>query len=77
MLSAFKGAENGNGLIIRLYNTTSESVDFELKLDFKIKEAYLCDLSEDEKERLTVSKGGKIALKALPKQIITVKVVTK
>ena len=77
ILSAFKGAKNGNGQIIRLYNTTSESVDFELKLEYKIKKAWLCDLSEDEKERLTVSKGGKIALKALPKQIITVKVVTK
>jgi alpha-mannosidase len=75
MLSAFKGANKGKGQIIRLYNTTSVNVEFSIKPGFKVMEAFLCDLSEAEKEKLTLSRAGTISLKALPKQIITVKVI--
>ena len=77
LLSAFKGAEDGSGQIIRLYNTTSESVEFSLKLGYKVKEAWICDLSEVERQSLDVSKSGKMSFRAQPKQIITVKVVRK
>lgn len=77
MLSAFKASEDGKGQIIRLYNTTSESVDFELKLEYKIGKAWLCDLGEEELEPLKITRGGRISLTARPKQIITVKVVRK
>ena len=73
MLSAYKGAEDGTGQIIRMYNTTSESVEFSLKIKYKIRSAWLCDLCEREKQNLKVSRGGKIVIKALPKQIVTVK----
>ncbi len=73
MLSAYKGAEDGTGQIIRMYNTTSESVEFSLKIKYKVKSAWLCDLCEREKQNLKVSRGGKIVIKALPKQIVTVK----
>lgn len=77
MLSAFKGAEDGSGQIIRLYNTTSQSVKFAIKLGYKANAAYVCNLEENEIEKKLISRAGIISLSADPKQIITVKVVKK
>jgi alpha-mannosidase len=75
MLTAYKGAEDGVGQIIRLFNTTSEHVSFEIKMGYKIKNAYLTSLSEKNSEPIKVIGGKKLSLTAKPKQIITVKVV--
>lgn len=75
MLSAFKGAEDGTGQIIRLYNTTSERVSFSLKMGYKISRAYLCNLAEEPLCEIKLERGRKISLEAKPKQIITLKLV--
>ena len=75
MLTAYKGAEDGVGQIIRLFNTTSEHVSFEIKMGYKIKNAYLTSLSEENSEPIKVTGGKKLSLTAKPKQIITIKVV--
>lgn len=75
MLSAFKGAEKANGIVLRLYNTTDSSVDFSLKFGFTLKKAFLTNMNEDEKCGLDIIRGRTISLSAKPKEIITVKVV--
>ncbi|MBQ8533617.1 MAG: hypothetical protein IJ462_02165 [Clostridia bacterium] len=75
MLSAFKGAENSDGVILRLYNTTEKEVDFTLKFGFTIKKAFITNMNEDEKYGLGISRGRNISLTAKPKEIVTLKVI--
>ena len=75
ILSAYKGSEDGEGQIIRLYNSTSETVDFKIKTGYKISYAYLTSLNEQILSELPVTGGKRISLTAKPKQIITLKVV--
>ncbi len=74
MLSACKASHDRDGsFIIRLYNTTSESVDFALKLFRAPKSVCEVDLAENRVADLSAVRG-KVALHAEPKQIVTVKV---
>ena len=75
MLSAYKGAEDGKGQIIRLYNTTGKSVDFSLKLGYEAEEVFLCDLNEMNPRALPMKQKSTVTLKASPKQIVTLKVI--
>ncbi len=75
MLSAFKGAEDGNGTVIRLYNTTDKEVDFSLNFGFTVKDAFITNMNEDKKCGLEISRGRKITLSAKPKEVVTVKIV--
>lgn len=75
MLSTYKGAENGEGQIIRLYNTTSELIEFSVIFGYKIKAAFLCNLDEKNEKSIPLTRANKLTLKALPKQIITIRVI--
>ncbi len=74
MLSAIKGAEDGAGQIIRLYNTTSESVGFSLKFTAKIKKASRATLGEEFISDIKVERGHRLVLSAKPKEIVTLRV---
>lgn len=80
LLSAFKGAEDGNGQIIRLYNTISEEVSFSLCFTPKLKKASRVTLGEEFISKLPVQNtrsgkvGSRISLTAKPKEIVTIKV---
>lgn len=75
ILSAYKGVEDGEGRILRFYNSTDKTVDFTLTFSHKIGGAYLTSLNEDIRESLKVKGGKKITLSAGPKEIITIKTV--
>lgn len=46
MVSGFKQAENGKGVVLRLYETANQEVDALIRCGFSFKRAYLCDLYE-------------------------------
>lgn len=47
VLSIFKCAEDGNGYIARLFNSSNETVSCNVKAGFKFENAYDCNLNED------------------------------
>jgi len=73
VLSAVKKAEDGSGLIVRVYNSTSEKADFALEFGMNIAGAESVMLNESAEYTLEI-KDKCIALSAKPKEIISVKV---
>ena len=62
-ISALKKAENSQALVARVYNSSAVSLmDVDLRLGFGVKEAYLTDFNEEEKQRLDVVDGRVIRL---------------
>ena len=58
-----KKAENSQALVARVYNSSAVSLmDVDLRLGFGVKEAYLTDFNEEEKQRLDVVDGRVIRL---------------
>ena len=75
ILSAYKGSEDGEGRILRFYNSTENQVEFSIIFSKKISVAYLTSLNEDIREKLTLKSGKKLTLSTKPKEIVTIKVV--
>ena len=69
-LSAIKYAEDRDRVIVRLFNTHTESVKADIKLCSAIKKARLTDLAEIEVEELTIVDGA-LNLEVGAKKIIT------
>jgi len=73
IVTAFKVAENKDGLVIRLREIEGKPTTFSIKIPFiHIKEAYICNLMEEEKKPLDI-KGDKIYYKTAPFSVITIK----
>lgn len=75
-LSAIKRSEDGERVIVRLFNTHTESVKTELGLADIFKRAALCDLAENEQSVLDVT-DRKVTLDIGAKKIVTVALKTK
>ena len=67
-----KEEENGEGTIIRLYETKNSRRTFTMKVGFGAKKAYLCDLMENELSELEI-KDGCIGLDIKGFEIVTIK----
>jgi mannosylglycerate hydrolase len=62
-VSAFKKAEDEEALVVRLYNAGSEILeDIPLQLGMAVKEAWLTNFDEENRQRLDVSDGSLIRL---------------
>ena len=70
-MTAFKKAEDRDAAILRLFNTTAESVTLTMEVSPAFKEAKLTNLAEERQADLTVTEG-KIVLKIPAKKIMTV-----
>lgn len=68
-----KSAENGNGIIIRVFDCGDISGNVNLNFGINIKKAYLCDMLENEISELTI-KNNSISLKLKNYEIITIKI---
>ena len=78
VLSACKGAEARDGsLILRLFNSTSARVDFDLTFTARVASVQKTDLRETVLEDLTVTRGHGVHLSAAPKEIVTLRIVRK
>lgn len=73
VLSAVKTAEAGDGLIVRFYNITDETVTAQLRLSVPAKAAMLVNLAEEELQPLHIDDVGTVAIQVKGKQIVTVK----
>ncbi|MDQ1257161.1 MAG: 2-O-(6-phospho-alpha-D-mannosyl)-D-glycerate hydrolase, partial [Candidatus Hydrogenedentes bacterium] len=74
VLTAFKQAENGKGLTIRLFNPTTRPVRGKIAFDRNIQEAHEVTLEEQHIKKTTV-KGKTLSLTVGPKKIVTMRVV--
>jgi len=72
VLSAVKGAECGDGLVVRFYNITDTPTTARLKTSVPIRCAALVDLAEEAQLDLPVLRSG-LAVEVKGKQIVTAK----
>ncbi|MBQ7336991.1 MAG: hypothetical protein IJW40_00900 [Clostridia bacterium] len=78
VVAATKGAENMDStLIVRLYNSTSKEIDFKVKFGHKLAWVKTTSLAEEDIAPLALSGGNTISYKALPKEIVTLRVKMK
>jgi alpha-mannosidase len=70
MVSAIKQADEGKGIILRLWNTSGKSLNATVTTTLPVKSAARLRLDETPLGKLAV-KGGKIAFKCEPHKIIT------
>jgi len=74
MVTELKFADNGDGLIIRLYEAAGRTAKANLELPFfKVSEALLTDGVEREQSKLAIAQG-KIQVELSPHQVKTIKV---
>ena len=72
MMETVKRAEDGNGIIVRMYEAYKERKVVKLSIP-NAKEVALCDLNEKEVEKLSV-KDGVVEFAIKPFEIVTIKI---
>ena len=72
-IDAIKKSEDGSGYIVRLYDSVNSRKHHTLTFGVPVKEAYLCDLLENELEQLEV-KNKNVGVNVNPFEIVTLKV---
>ncbi|NPV08126.1 MAG: hypothetical protein HPY83_09205 [Anaerolineae bacterium] len=73
VLSALKPAEDGSGLVVRLWNPTEEAQTERIRLWRKVSRARLLNLAEGPGDAGRVTKRGTaVTVEAGPKQVVTV-----
>lgn len=72
-IETVKKAEVGDGIVLRLFEAFRETKEVVLHFGTEIKEAVLCNLTEEEGEALTVSENS-VAFTIKPFEIVTIKV---
>ncbi len=74
-VTALKISEDGEGLILRCFNPSINTIDGVLSSVFEIASAYYTDLSETVKEQIKDTQERRINFRAQPKEIVTLKIV--
>jgi alpha-mannosidase len=74
IIETVKQAEDGDGLIVRLYENERSRGKVILQTGFALKAAYICNLLEDNETELAVDNGA-VTLDITPYQIITVRLI--
>ncbi len=74
VIETVKLAEDGNGLIVRLYEDQRSRGKFTLAAGFPLKEVYRCNLLEENEEKLAFD-GSQVPLEITPYQIINLRLV--
>ena len=76
IIETIKMAENGDGLIVRLFENQRNRGKFTLKAEFKIGKALRCNLLEEDGQALEVQ-DDTITLDITPYQIISVRLISR
>lgn len=71
VLSCFKQAENGNGLVLRFFNPDGREVEGQVRLHRDIADAHYLDLEENSIASCPVHDGRELTVKVGPKKIVT------
>ena len=70
LISAVKMAENGKGVVVRIYEALGKRTEVDLTVGFDVRQAYLTDLQEKISKQIKV-KERKATLQIKPYEIIT------
>lgn len=76
VIETIKRAEDGSGLIVRLYEDQRSRGPFTLETGFNLASAHICNLLEENQETVAVQ-GNRVHLDISPYQIITLRLVAK
>src|SRR5262249_8150968 len=74
VIETVKQAEDGSGIIVRFYEDERSRGKFTLTTGFPLKEAYRCNLLEENEGALAVD-GNQLHLDITPYQIITLRLI--
>lgn len=74
VIETVKKAEDGDGVIVRLYESFNKRTQATLLAGFDFKEAYICDLLECRQKQLK-PQNGKIRLTVKPFEIVTLRLI--
>ncbi len=74
IIETVKKAEDGNGVIVRMYESENSLTHAKLTVDSAYKEAYSCNLLEENESGLTVE-NGQIGVTLKPYEIVTVRMI--
>ena len=73
VLETIKQAEDGQGVIVRLYECHNRRTKAAVRFGFKVCEAELCDLQEQTKKAAEIY-GQEVRFEAAPYEIITLRI---
>lgn len=73
IMETIKKAEDGDGYIMRMYETYNQQSNVDLKFGFEAKQCVLCDLMENKIDTLRI-RDNTVTLPIKPYEIITIKV---
>ena len=68
-----KQAEEGSGMVVRVYEANGARHNATITFGLPVKQAYLCDLNENEIEQLQTD-GNDVHVTVKPFEILTIKV---
>jgi alpha-mannosidase len=74
IIETVKRAEDGNGLIVRLYESQRQRGPVTLRTSFQVKDAWLSNILEENQEKAEVAGEG-VKLFVKPYQIVTLRIV--
>lgn len=72
VVDTVKMAEDGSGIIIRLYESHNRRTNGTLRLGFPVRRAAICNLREEELEE-AITDGMRVSFQAAPYEIVTLK----
>ena len=75
VIETVKRAEDGRGLIVRLYESQRCRGPVQLKTGFPLAEAWETNLIEDDQAQLTLDEDGALTLPLRPFQIVTLRLI--
>ena len=74
IIETIKQAEDGNGIIVRLYENERNRGSFTVTTGFNLKAAYICNLLEEDQETLNVQ-GNSVRLNMRPYMIASLRLI--
>lgn len=74
MIDAVKKARDGNGIIIRMYETNSHSAEVNINLPFNSFKAYECDMMEENNSQISVN-GNSFKFTVTPFEVKTFRII--
>jgi alpha-mannosidase len=73
VISAIKLVEEGDGLIVRLWNVAPTPVEARLQLNLPFRQVFLTDLNECPGQQLSLDTDNAVRLSLRPRQVQTVR----
>lgn len=76
-MSIFKTAEEKDGFVLRVFNTTDKEAETKVALNFEVQEVFTANMNEELREKLPLQKtdtGAEITLQFRPWEIRTIKI---